>query len=123
MTVTDQILEELKAREPIFHRPEFGTTRADFAAMMADGFFEIGASGRRYGREDVLDALEKRHAQAHEDVWEATDFSCRELAPGLYLLTYRLLQDGVRKTRRTTIWRRDGSAWRIVFHQGTLVQD
>jgi hypothetical protein len=28
------ILEGLKRREPIFHRPEFGTTGADFESMM-----------------------------------------------------------------------------------------
>ena len=122
LIMSNTILEELKSREPIFHRPEFGTTRVAFAAMMADGFFEIGASGKRYSQEDVLDALEKRHAQLHEDVWETSDFSCRELAPGLYLLTYTLVQDGVRRTRRTTIWQRSGAEWKIVFHQGTLIQ-
>jgi hypothetical protein len=48
------ILEELKRREPIFHRSEFGTTRTDFEAMMHAEFWEIGASGRRYSREYVL---------------------------------------------------------------------
>ena len=28
-----EILHELIQREPIFHRPELGTTRADFEAM------------------------------------------------------------------------------------------
>jgi len=42
------VLEELIKREPIFHRPEFGTTRADFENMTSPDFWEIGASGRRY---------------------------------------------------------------------------
>ena len=46
----------------------------------------------------------------------------RKLAGDLYLLTYTLLQDHVRKTRRSTIWQRTASGWKIVFHQGTLVQ-
>jgi hypothetical protein len=41
------VLEELKEREPIFHRPELGTTRADFDGIMAGDFWEIGASGQR----------------------------------------------------------------------------
>jgi hypothetical protein len=53
------IFAELIAREPIFHRPEFGATRADFERMTADDFWETGASGRRYTREFVLDVLEK----------------------------------------------------------------
>src|SRR5450631_2887021 len=117
------IAAELLRREPIFHRPEFGTTRADFEGMMAEEFWETGASGRRYSRAEVLEILEKRHATAHVDVWEVTDFDCRGLAHDLYLVTYTLLQDGVRLTRRATIWRREAEGWKIVYHQGTIVQD
>ena len=39
------VLEELKRREPIFHHPEFGTTRADFERQVTEDFWEIGASG------------------------------------------------------------------------------
>jgi hypothetical protein len=116
------ILEELKAREPIFHRPEFGTTTADFENMMDADFWEIGASGRRYAKEYVLAELERRHQHPHEDIWDTSDFYCRELAPDLYLLTYTLIQNRIRKTRRTTIWRRTKVGWKIVFHQGTIVE-
>src|SRR5258708_3983896 len=100
------ILEELKSREPIFHRPEFGTTRADFESMMDAGFWEIGASGRRYSREYVLAELEKRHQHPHEDIWETGDFHCRELAFDTYLLTYTLIHNRIRNTCRPTICRR-----------------
>jgi hypothetical protein len=116
------VLDALIAREPIFHHPGFGVTRADFERMTAPEFWEVGASGRCYSRENVLDILEQRYAAPHDDVWEAGDFHCLELAPKLYLLTYRLVQDGHRVTRRATIWRRDGDAWTIVYHQGTIVE-
>jgi hypothetical protein len=117
------ILEELKAREPIFHRPEFGTTRADYESMMHAGFWEIGASGRRYSREYVLAELERRQEHPGEDIWETSEFHCRELAAGLYLLTYTLIQNKIRKTRRTTLWQRTEVGWKIMFHQGTIVED
>jgi hypothetical protein len=56
-------------------------------------------------------------------VWETTDFQCRRLAGGVYLLTYTLLQENTRKTRRSTIWQRTEEGWKIVYHQGTMVQD
>ena len=118
-----EILAELSRREPIFHRPELGTTRADFERMTLEDFWEIGASGRRYSRAYVLDELERRHAVPHADVWETMDFHCRKLAPDVYLLTYTLLQDMNRKSRRATIWQRTGEGWKIVYHQGTLVRD
>ncbi len=115
------VLDALIDREPIFHRPEFGTTRTDFENMTEPEFWEVGASGRRYSRSYILDTLEKRHASPHEDAWEARDFHCLEIAPSNYLLTYTL-QQGDRITRRSTIWRRRGGEWKIVYHQGTLVQ-
>lgn len=117
------VLAELSRREPIFHRPEFGTTRADFERMMVEDYWETGASGRRYSRQFVLNELEKRFAAPHADVWETRDFHCRRLSEDTYLLTYTLLQDNQRLTRRATIWRSTAEGWMIVYHQGTIVQD
>ncbi len=117
------VLDELVSREPIFHRPEWGTTRAHFESMTMPDFWEVGASGRRYSRDYVLAELERRQAVQTVDVWEATGFHCRELAQDVYLLTYTLLQHNDRKTRRSTIWRRTQEGWKIVFHQGTMMQD
>jgi hypothetical protein len=139
-SLTD-ILAELSAREPIFHRPEFGTTRADFEKMTVEDFWEVGASGRIYSRSEVLDTLEKRYSRPHRDVqegevregnvqerdfqendvWKTMNFRCRKLAPDVYLLIYTLIQDGTRHTRRSTIWQRTTGGWKIVYHQGTVV--
>ena len=64
--------------------------------MVVHDFWEVGASGRRYGRAYVLDELEKRHSAPHDDVWQAKDFHCRQLGQDVYLLTYTLIQDSVR---------------------------
>jgi hypothetical protein len=115
------VLNELIKREPIFHRPELGTTRQDFENMTTEMFWEVGASGRRYSRKYVMDTLELRHSQPHEDIWGTQDFHCLEIAPNNYLVTYTLIQ-GERVTRRSTIWQRCGTDWRIVYHQGTIVE-
>jgi hypothetical protein len=116
------VLDELIKREPIFHRPEFGTTRADFENMVVADFWEVGASGRKYSRTYVLDGLERRHSVPHEDIWESKDFHCRQLGHNFYLLTYTLIQARTRTTRRSTIWERTGVGWKIVYHQGTVVE-
>jgi hypothetical protein len=116
------VLKELILREPIFHRPEFGTTRADFESMTEETFWEVGASGRRYSREYVLDELERRRANQGKDAWQTRDFHCFEIAFDNYLLTYTLIQ-GARVTRRSTIWRRTDQGWKILYHQGTIVED
>lgn len=116
------ILEELKSREPIFHRMNHGTTRDDFKNLIDPSFREVGASGRSYSREYVLDVLEERYLNPVPDSWESKDFHCLEIAGDSYLLTYTLIQ-GERVTRRATIWRRTADGWRILYHQGTIVQD
>ncbi|MGB8259336.1 MAG: DUF4440 domain-containing protein [Terracidiphilus sp.] len=116
------VLEELKAREPIFHRPEFGVSRADFERMTAPDFWETGASGRRYTRSQVLDVVTARWADPQPEVWETSGFHLRRLSPDTYLLTYTLLQEHTRLTRRMTLWRATPEGWRILYHQGTLVE-
>lgn len=113
---------ELFLREPIFHRPEFGITRADFEKMTALGFWEVSASGRRFSRQFVLDLLEPRYKNPTTDVWEISGFHCSEIAANNYLVTYTLFQ-GRRVTRRSTIWRRTADGWQIIFHQGTALAE
>ena len=116
-----QVLEELKQREPIFHHPEFGTTRQDYENMTDPEFWEVGASGRRYSRAFVLDTLENRLPDPTESQWLTREFQCREIAEDNYLITYTLTQ-GVRVTRRATLWRRTGSGWKALYHQGTIAE-
>lgn len=105
-----EVFRELRQREPLFHHPEFGTTRRDFENMTAEEFFEVGASGRRYNREYVLEELVKRYANPQyrgihslsESAWETKDFHCLEIARDNYLLTYTLVQEA-RITRRATL--------------------
>ena len=68
---------------------------------MADGFGEIGASGRRYDRDEVLDVLRERPANPPEERLRASEFAVRELAPDLFLLGDRSLSPGrARRPRR-----------------------
>lgn len=116
-----RIARELAAREPIFHKPEFGTSRHDFDRLMAKDYWEIGASGQKYSRQFVLSALEKRHEESVSEHLTVTDFACRCIAMDTYLVTYQLEQDGGRLTRRSTLWQYSSEGWQILYHQGTLI--
>jgi hypothetical protein len=124
------ILNELIQREPIFHHPEFGRTRQELENMTDATFWEIGASGRCYSRDYTLTELAKRYQDsaycgihsAPENTWQTKDFYCLKIAADNYLLTYTLIQAD-RVTRRTTLWRYTNTGWKILYHQGTIVQD
>ena len=115
------VLEELRRREPIFHTPEFGTTRADFEKVTAPEYWEASASGRRYSREFILRTLDEHPPVNAASVgWKSYDHAVRKLGSDTYLITYTLRQVE-RLTRRATIWQKTPEGWRILYHQGTLV--
>jgi hypothetical protein len=115
------ILDELRPLEPIFHTPEFGLEPGDFDRRTAPDYWEVGASGRRYSREFILQMLaDAPPVNAATARWRASGHALRQLGPDTYLLTYSLRQ-GERLTRRSTIWERSPQDWRILFHQGTIV--
>ncbi len=71
-------------------------------------------------RETILETLDERVRRGETGIWETKDFHCQEIAAENYLVTYTLLQ-GARVSRRSTLWRRSTSGWKILYHQGTLV--
>lgn len=115
------IFEELRRREPIFHTVAFGTTLVDFESAMAPGYWEVGASGRRYSRDFILRTLKEwPPVDAASAGWQSFDYGLRRLSPDTYLFTYTLHQ-AERVTRRATLWQTTGEGWRILYHQGTIV--
>ncbi len=119
----NKILAELKSREPIFHHSEkFGKTKQDIENQMCDEFWEVGASGNVYTKQDITETLlERYNDRDYQDTWEAKDFELTKIAPDNYLLTYILIQAKTRVTRRSTIWRRINGDWKILYHQGTVI--
>lgn len=122
----DAVLEQLVAREPLFHHREIVFSSQSFDLEVAHDFWEVGASGRVYDREAVKDVILERLAETDVDAmvsegWRTEDHRIRDLGPDTYLLTYVLHgQGGV--TRRATIWRHDDArGWRVLYHQGTMV--
>jgi hypothetical protein len=120
-----KVLEELKAREPIFHHPDqFGKTKQDIEAQICDEFWEVGASGSIYTKQEVIEILTERYNDSHyQDIWETSNFELTKIATDNHLLTYQLVQNKIRYTRRSTIWRKCNGQWKILYHQGTVIEN
>jgi hypothetical protein len=116
----DAVLQDLLDREPIFHRRHHGTSRTDLEGMMAPDFFEIGASGTVYTRQEVIETCLERYKTPENLLERPRHARVRRLADDLWQFTYDL-QQGVRLSRRSTLWRHCGKTWQIVFHQGTVI--
>ncbi len=96
-----------------------GAGHADaIADFMSDDFVEIGSSGHKYSKNDVLEALPKLPRRK----FSLEEFQVRELAPDLAMITYKasaVSKSGVAWAYRTSLWTRRAGKWQIVFHQAT----
>jgi hypothetical protein len=119
--MADELLEVLRPLEEELHRAE---TRRDINRMwmlLHPEFEEIGRSGRRYTREDIL----RECAGANEHaVIRAHSFALFPLAADVALLTYTsayVEASGVesRFALRSSLWIRTPAGWQMRFHQGT----
>ncbi len=83
-------------------------------------FVEFGASGKVYSLQDILTRLPAEDGV--EDI-EASMFKLTPINEDWVLMNYeskRTDSDGFSiRTLRTSVWRKEGSDWRIFFHQGT----
>lgn len=114
------ILSVLKTLEPLIYAANAGKTRDYFEALLAENFWEIGASGLRYSREYVLDELEKRLQHPRDEAWHTSEYHLQQLSENDFLLTYTLHQP-TRVSQRASIWRKKDERWSLVYHQGTVV--
>ena len=119
--ISSAVSDQLQSLEPIFHHPELGTSAKDYERMTDQEFWEVGASGRVYYRDFVIENLVDRYSRPFEDDWSLTNCRCRSLSNDTYLFTYTLWQ-GSRQSQRSTIWRRAINGWQALYHQGTLVE-
>jgi hypothetical protein len=122
----DDVVEQIMAREPLFHHRELVHSAETFDDEASNDFWEVGASGQVYSRNDVRSVVLQRLATGKEDEMSAEgcrleDPRARELGDDTFLFTYVLRGQG-RVTRRSTIWRHDDKrGWHALYHQGTAV--
>lgn len=114
------LLDELKTLEDLYHAAFPDATLADFDLLVAPGFWETGATGRRYSRAFARQVLAQRQGRPDPGTWQTDEHHLQRVGADVWLLTYRLHQPG-RVTRRMTLWRREGASWQAVYHQGTVV--
>lgn len=115
------VLAVLKTLEPLIYAANAGKTRDYFEALLAEDFWEVGASGLRYSREYVLGELEKRQQNPREEAWHISGEHVKQISETDFLFTFTLHQP-TRLSRRASIWHRGGERWQLVYHQGTVVQ-
>jgi hypothetical protein len=118
--VAKAVAADLFRAEMLLLDPAVRRDRARVAALLTEDFFEYGASGRVWTRDQMLDLL-ATEAYAPPVV---EDFACHRIADSAVLVTYRSVRSnaetGQRETTlRSSLWTQRGGKWRVRFHQGT----
>jgi hypothetical protein len=103
-------------------QPEVRSSAAELEKLLHPDFFEFGASGKKWGRSQTISALASRRLPGEDVPVAASDITGTRLADDVIHVTYLSLR-GQRRARRSSIWCRTGTRWRLYFHQGTLAQD
>lgn len=114
----EAVRNELVGLELALLQPGVRASRERLDALLCDDFREIGATGRTFGKEDVLGRLPGERGVG----FEATHFEVRAIAPGVALVVYRAARQerGIPAySLRSSLWRREAGGWRMAFHQGT----
>ena len=94
------------------------------AELLDPDLHEIGASGRLLTRAEMVAEFPTLPGEpsSGDGAIKATDMAGALVSPDLVLLTYVSDRQG-RRARRSSLWRRSAGAWRLLHHQGTLVDD
>lgn len=117
---SDTIKQQLIALEQLLVQPATRLSAELLNRYIADDFYEIAATGRCFGKADVLERLP---TETPPEITQQ-DFECRVLADGLAQLTYRATiqraeNDSPSYSVRSSLYRLVGENWQMIFHQGT----
>ena len=117
----DQDVQAVIELELQLLKPEVRAAPGDVDALLHPGFSEFGASGRRWGRTEMLAALAAEQPAGEEPAITTTEMAGTRLADDMIHLTY-VSQRAGRRALRSSIWLRTPAGWRVYFHQGTLIR-
>jgi len=106
------VQDEIRRLEEQLGAPAVRASADLLDRLVSDEFVEFGSAGQIYTKHDVIGQI----LAAPSVTLTFTDFRVLAVSPDVALATYR-----TGKSIRSSVWRREGQYWRIVFHQGTPI--
>lgn len=114
MSAHTDIFDRLFALEQRLLEPDIRGSADELDLLLADGFREIGSSGRIFDKAAIIADLSQD--PGFDGKRTIADFRVQLLSPSIALVTYKIVENG---TLRSSLWQREDGPWRLVFHQGT----
>jgi len=122
--MTADLNEVLRALEVELLEQEVRHDEAHLRQLLADEFIEFGSSGRIYDKQSVIDTLLN---SAATETFRIDDFKLLVSGDDTAFVTYSCVArsdsgDIVRKSNRSSLWRKNDGRWQMLFHQGTRTE-
>jgi len=94
--------------------------------ILADDFIEFTSSGSEYHYKSG-DVFQEQNDN-HELLWQIVDFKIKQLSDHCILAIYRLIKhnevnENIKYSLRSSIWKCCDGKWKMLFHQGTLISE
>jgi hypothetical protein len=104
-------------------QPDTRRSTERLGELIADDFLEIGESGKRYRKSDLLQMLPGSMPLK----FTIQEFAVVSIADETVLATYRLVKEDLNSgeahsSLRSSLWLHRDRRWQIRFHQGTMVK-
>lgn len=114
--MSDEDLAEVMARERELQTAAVRADKERLTELLAPDFEEIGASGRVWDFQSILEML-LAEDEENADI-EVHELTGRAIADDVVILRWQSVR-GDRRVHRTSLWQRRSEGWRLVHHQGT----
>lgn len=120
------IERELRALEEQLLDPEVRRSTERVSALLAEDFVEFSSAGVVYDRARILEVLQDEAMLEDPVSRSIVHFEIVGLGTDVVLTRYRLVRrrspgESTSQSLRSSVWRRTGAGWRMIFHQGTFV--
>lgn len=120
MNIEEQQVRDLEVE---LFDPKIRHSKEKLNELIADNFTEYTSSGRQTTKQDTVTSLSIERSLTIE----ATNMTATQLADSVMLICYEARKTDVgsgsiKDSFRSSIWKRNGKQWQIVFHQGTPKQ-
>ena len=102
--------------------PQVRKSEKRLGELLAEDFFEFTQSGKIHTKQDIIDTL----PSCPEEVFRVREYQERELSESIILTHYiadrEIIETGKKRcTLCSSLWRRSGENWEMIFFQGTPV--
>lgn len=114
--------DHLRGLESQLLRGDIRKDSQKMKALLSEEFREFGQSGKTYDRDGVIALCAGECTEGRS--FDLADFRADLISPDTALATYRVtvtMKGQSRQSLRSSVWRKHGQSWRLLFHQGTPI--